>query len=50
MVGDGQFVCEARRLSRAISSTGVRTFLYSYEHVIDDVFPGYVVHWPLFKN
>jgi para-nitrobenzyl esterase len=44
LVGDGQFVCEARRLARAIADTGTPTFLYSYEYEIDDVFLDRVIH------
>jgi para-nitrobenzyl esterase len=44
IVGDGQFVCEARRLTRAISATHTPAYLYSYEYVIDEVFPGRAIH------
>jgi para-nitrobenzyl esterase len=44
VAGDAQFVCEARRLARAVSETGARTFLYSFEHEVDDVFPDRVIH------
>ena len=44
VVGDGQFVCEARRLARSIAETRTPTFVYSYEHEIDDVFPDRVIH------
>jgi len=44
VVGDAQFVCEARRLARAVSETGVRTFVYSFEHEVDDVFLDRVIH------
>ena len=44
VVGDGQFVCETRRLARSIAETRTPTFLYSYEHEIDDVFPDRVIH------
>jgi para-nitrobenzyl esterase len=44
LVGDAQFVCESRRLARAIERTRTPTFLYSYEYVIDALWPGHVVH------
>jgi len=45
VVGDGQFVCEARRLARLISAQPTpRVYLYSYEYVIDELSPGHVNH------
>jgi para-nitrobenzyl esterase len=44
LVGDVQFVCEARRVARAIERTGTPTFLYSYEYVIDALSPGHAIH------
>ena len=44
VVGDGQFVCETSRLARAISDVHVPAFVYSYEHVIDDLSVGHVIH------
>jgi para-nitrobenzyl esterase len=44
VTGDVQFVCEARRLARAIERTNTPTYLYSYEHVIGMVAPGHAVH------
>jgi para-nitrobenzyl esterase len=44
VVGDVQFVCEARRLARAIERTGAPAYVYSYEHVIDTLSPGRVIH------
>jgi para-nitrobenzyl esterase len=44
VLGDGQFVCEARRLGRMIAETETRTFVYSYEHEIDDLFLDRVIH------
>ena len=44
LVGDVQFVCEARRVARAIELTGTPTYLYSYEYIINDLSPDYVLH------
>ncbi|MGH9200621.1 MAG: carboxylesterase/lipase family protein, partial [Vicinamibacterales bacterium] len=44
VVGDGQFVCEARRLARLIGATGTPAFLYSYEYGIDDLSIDHVIH------
>jgi para-nitrobenzyl esterase len=44
VTGDVQFVCEARRLARAIERTGTPTYLYSYEHEIDTLSPDHVIH------
>jgi para-nitrobenzyl esterase len=44
LVGDGQFVSEARRLARLIEQTGTPTFLYSYEYEIDDLSLDHVIH------
>jgi para-nitrobenzyl esterase len=44
IVGDGQFVCEARRLARSIERTGTRTYLYSYEYAIEALSPDHVIH------
>jgi para-nitrobenzyl esterase len=44
VVGDGQFVCETARLARAVSDAHVPAFVYSYEHVIDDLSVGHVIH------
>jgi para-nitrobenzyl esterase len=44
MVGDVQFVCEARRVARAIERTGTPTFLYAYEYEIDDLSLDHVIH------
>ena len=45
LVGDGQFVCEARRLARIIASQpGGTVYLYSYEYQIDDLSVGHVNH------
>ena len=44
LVGDVQFVCEARRVARAIERTGTPTYLYSYEYVIEALSPGHAIH------
>ena len=44
IVGDGQFVCEARRLARLVSGQLPKVYLYSYEYVIDALSPGLVNH------
>ena len=44
VVGDAQFVCEARRLSRLLERTGTPAFLYSYEYEIDMLSADHVIH------
>ena len=44
VVGDAQFVCEARRLGRLLERTGTPAFLYSYEYEIDVLSPDHVIH------
>ena len=44
VVGDAQFVCEGRRLARAIEQTGTPTYVYSYEHEIDALSTDHVIH------
>ena len=44
LVGDVQFICEARRVARAVEATNAPTFLYSYEYVINDLSPDFVLH------
>jgi para-nitrobenzyl esterase len=44
IVGDAQFVCEARRVARAIERTRTPTYLYSYEYEIDDLSLDRVLH------
>lgn len=44
VVGDGQFVCETSRFARAVSDVHVPTFVFSYEHVINDLSVGHVIH------
>jgi len=44
VVTDGQFACESRRLARYIAGEHTPAFLFSYDYVIDDVFPGRAIH------
>jgi para-nitrobenzyl esterase len=44
IVGDAQFVCEARRIARLIERTGTPTYVYSYEHEIDALAVDHVIH------
>ena len=44
IVGDGQFVCECRRLARAFSSVHVPLYVFSYEYEIDDLAQDRVIH------
>lgn len=44
VVGDGQFVCEGRRFARVLADRHIPVFFYSYDYVIDDVFPDKVIH------
>ena len=45
LVGDGQFVCEARRLTRLIANqSGGRAYLYSYDYEIDALSLDHVNH------
>jgi para-nitrobenzyl esterase len=44
VVGDGEYVCEARRLARLISATSAPVYQYSYEYLIDDLSVGHVIH------
>lgn len=44
LVTDGQFACESRRLARYIAEEHTPVFLFSYDYVIDAVFPGRAIH------
>ena len=44
VVGDGQFVCEGRRLARFFSAQRLPAYLYSYEYEIDDLAVDRVIH------
>ena len=44
IVGDGQFICECRRLARAYSTAHVPLYVYSYEYEIDDLAQDRVIH------
>lgn len=44
VVGDGQYVCEARRLARSIARAHAAVYEYSYEYEIDDLSADHVIH------
>ena len=44
VVGDVEFVCEAKRLARHIADARTPVFVYSYDYEIDEVFPDRVTH------
>lgn len=44
LVADVQFVCEARRVARAIDRTGTPIYVYSYEYVIPGLLTDRVLH------
>jgi para-nitrobenzyl esterase len=44
VVGDVQFVCEARRLARLVERAKAPTFVYSYEYEIDSLSADHVIH------
>jgi para-nitrobenzyl esterase len=44
VVGDGHFVCEGRRFARELGNSHVPVYFFSYDYVIDDVFPDRVIH------
>jgi para-nitrobenzyl esterase len=44
LVGDVEFVCEARRLARSIARTKTPIYLYSFEYEVDAVAPDRVIH------
>jgi para-nitrobenzyl esterase len=44
LVGDVQFVCEARRVARAMERTGTPVYVYSFEYIIDQLSPSFVLH------
>jgi para-nitrobenzyl esterase len=44
VIGDGQFVCGGRRLARTLSDRRVPVYFFSYDYVIEDVFPDRVTH------
>ena len=54
IVGDGQFLCECRRLGRLLRNVRAPAYVYSYEYEIDDLAPDRVIHGVeaniLFKN
>ena len=44
LLGDVEYVCEARRVARLIARTNTPVFLYSFEHEVDAVIPDRVAH------
>jgi para-nitrobenzyl esterase len=44
LAGDVEFVCEARRVARALSADGAPVYAYSFQHIIDAVTPGRSFH------
>jgi para-nitrobenzyl esterase len=44
LTGDAEFACEARRVARLVSQARVDVYFYSFEHTIDAVAPGRVIH------
>jgi para-nitrobenzyl esterase len=44
IIGDAEYVCEARRVARSAERAGVPVFVYSFEHEIDPVAPDRVIH------
>jgi len=44
VVTDGQFICEGQRLARVMSDARAPVYVYSYDYLIDAVFPGRVIH------
>ena len=44
LTGDAEFACEARRVARFMSQARVDVYLYSFEHIVDAVTPGRVIH------
>jgi para-nitrobenzyl esterase len=43
-VGDGEYVCEARRMARLIETTGTPVYLYLFAHQVEPVAGNRVVH------
>jgi para-nitrobenzyl esterase len=44
VVGDGQFACDTQRVARNLSDSHQAVFVFSYEHVINDLSVGHVIH------
>jgi para-nitrobenzyl esterase len=44
LVGDVEYVCEARRIARAIERTHTPVYQYSFEYEVDGVAPDRVIH------
>ena len=44
IVGDAEYVCEARRVARLVERTGTPVFAYSFDYEIDPVAVDRVIH------
>jgi para-nitrobenzyl esterase len=44
LIGDVEYVCEARRVARQFEATKTPVYLYSFEYEVDPVIPGRVAH------
>jgi para-nitrobenzyl esterase len=44
LVGDVEYVCEARRVARLVERTGTPVYRYSFEYEVDAVAPDRVIH------
>ncbi len=44
LIGDVEFVCEARRVARLVERTGTPVYLYSFEREVDAVVTDLVIH------
>ena len=44
LTGDAEYVCEARRVARLMSQTGLNVYFYSFEYTVDAVMPGRAFH------
>ena len=44
IVGDAEYVCEARRIARLVERSGTPVFAYSFDYEIDPVAPDHVIH------
>jgi len=44
LIGDVEYICEARRVARMIERSGMPVFLYLFGHEVDPVSPDRVVH------
>lgn len=44
LTGDGEYVCEARRVALFVEKTGTPVYMYSFEHSVDTLFGGRSIH------